>query len=231
MIGLVIKNLRLRNLNIALVFTIIFLFGFNMSSILDFTNNMVMYFPLYALISIPEIVLYGDEEGMKEIKFVQERRKVKKFFIWLGMKVVFFTMLMTCVAFAFLSFSDTSFRQGVGYETYLIHVLSASMLVGAIGLLSAVIFRNRGAVYAVGFLFWIYWNIHFDHLSPLNPFLFIANPIDCLEWIPLQWGLIVLLLSLTCWLNTKTPYFLKELVDHTKQVLTEQFLNGALRKR
>ena len=211
MIRLVLKNVRPRNLSIALAFTIVFLFGFNMGSMLDFTNNMVMYFPLYVLISIPEIIIHGEEEGMKEIKFTQLRNKVKEFFVWLGTKLVVFAILISCIALLFLLIKDANFKQGIDYKMYLINVLSAAMLVGAIGLLTAVIFRNRGAVYVVGFLFWIYWNINYDRLSPLNPFLFIADPIECMKYIPLQWVYIVLLLLLTCWFNTKTPYFFKEL--------------------
>lgn len=211
MIRLVLKNVRPRNLSIALVFTIVFLFGFNMRSILDFTNNMVMYFPLYVLISIPEIIIHGEEEGMKEIKFIQLRNKVKEFFVWLGTKLVVFAILISCIAFVFFLLKDATFKQGIDYKMYLINVLSSSMLVGAIGLLAAVIFRNRGAVYVAGFFCWIYWNINYDHPSPLNPFLFVADPIDCMKYIPFQWIIIALLLLLTCWLNTKTPYFFKEL--------------------
>jgi len=220
MLRLVFKNIRPRNISVALVFTIVFIFGFNMRSILDFTNNMVMYFPLYVLISIPEIIMHGEEEGMKEIKFIQQRSKVKEFFAWLGMKLVLFAILISCIAFIFFLLRDVSFRQGIDYKMYLISVLSASMLVGAIGLLTAVILRNRGAVYVVGFLCWIYWNINYDRLSPLNPFLFIADPIDCMKYIPLQWVIIALLLLLTCWFNTKTPYLFKEFSD---RVLLRRF--------
>ena len=211
MFRLVVKNIRPRNLSIAFVFTIVLLFGFYMNTILDFTNNMVMYFPLYVLISIPEVIMHGEEEGMKEIKFIQLRNKFKEFFIWIGTKLVAFAMLVSCIAFLFFLLTDLSFRQGVDYKIYLITVLSSSMTIGAIGLLSAVIFRNRGAVYVAGFFYWIYWNIHNDNLSPLNPFLFIADPIDCVNYIPFQWVIIALLLLLTCWLNTKTPYYFADL--------------------
>ena len=211
MFRLVLKNISPNNLIIALAFTIVFLFGFNMNTILDLTNNMVMYFPLYVLISIPEIIMHGEEEGMKEIKFIQLRSKCKEFLIWIGMKLIAFAILASCIAFVFIFLKDVSFKQGIDYKMYLITVLSSSMIIGAIGLISAVIFRNRGAVYVTGFFYWIYWNINYDNLFPLNPFLFVGDPIDCVKYIPFQWTIIAILLLLTCRLNTKTPYYFKEL--------------------
>lgn len=211
-----LNALSVRKMVLAISFAIIFLAAFNMPSVLDLANNLVLYLPLYVLISIPDVVLYGEEENMHEIKFIHLKHKMREFLTQLGITILGYTLMVLAISGAYILISGEGFRQGVTLGVITINALTSAMMVGLVTLLTAVLTRNKSLSYTVGFAYWIYWNLNSGSASPMNPFTFIADPNEWSSTIGVQVALLALLTVAIAYLNSKTPYFGKEKLNKLK---------------
>lgn len=208
-----------QKLILAASFAIIFLFAFNMPTILDLANNLILYYPLYALISLPDLILYGEEENMHEIRFIHLKHKILDFFRHLANTILAFAVMIVVISIAYTLIFGESFRQGVKLDTVVINTLSSSMLIGIVVLLCAVILRNKSATYIIGFAFWIYWNVNSGSSSVLNPFTFIADPNEWASVVLPQTIFIIVAMFLIAFLNSKSPYLGQEVFNRIRMMM------------
>lgn len=199
-------------------FYIVFSFGFYMPSILDFTNNMTMYFPILAMIVLIDEVLSGSDWKMDEIKYIQSKNRIMLFLSDLFKKFVLLSVFIILIAKVYTMSMDINFNKAITLMVYTSSVILSTLFIGSIVILTSLLFKNKAVSYSVGLMYWIYWNVSVYNLTPFNPFMFIADPNEWVGFVGVQLLIIFLFLLASVFLKSKSPYFISDKILKLKNL-------------
>ena len=98
----------------------------------------------------------------------------------------------------------------VSFFEYLVIVTGGSLFIGGLSMFISTVFCSVYAGYGCSLVFWMYWNINCMENNVINPFPFIANPTFYEKSLLMIYGFAVTLLALTCFLVSKSPFYLSD---------------------
>lgn len=181
----------------------------------DFVNVSTIYLPFIGIVLFSDIPILDKGSGAEEISYLSNRKPVRiflqKFLIALGTLLVY--IIVANVIFRVLQyFQGDMMIEPISFLEYIIIAACGSIFIGALSMTISAVLGNVYIGYGFSTIYWVYWNVNCDTEAVINPFPFIANP-TFYEWpLVLIYSFSIILILLTCFLTTKSPFYLSDKV-------------------
>lgn len=179
----------------------------------DFVNLTAQYLPFIGIVLFSDIAILDQRSGTEEIAYLSSEKPIQiflqRYFISIGVFLVY--IFLANGIFRILQYSSgEKMIEPVSFFEYVIIVMGGSLFIGGLSMLVSTAFHNIYAGYGCSLVFWLYWNINCLEKSVINPFSFIANPTFYEKPLMVIYGFTAVLLTLTCLLASKSPFYLSE---------------------
>lgn len=205
------KRFNLQYFTFLIVYLLLILFAFNIESVLDFVNVSIMYLPLYFIITVSNYNTKINDIGMIEIEYMQNRNKFLNYFKNVILDFFSIALIIFVHLGLYTVFYGGDFNLGVSIFDYILNAYASILLfVGLTYFVSTLTFSKSITIFICS-IFWIYFMINIDSTSILNPFFYVGDPNSSSIYLYTQNIISIVLLCLTGYLKSKSPYFLESI--------------------
>jgi|GEM_PF-3406176 membrane protein len=205
------KRFNLQYFTFLIVYLLLILFAFNIESVLDFVNVSIMYLPLYFIITVSNYNTKINDIGMIEIEYMQNRNKFLNYFKNVILDFLSIALIIFVNLGLYTVFYGGNFNSGVSIFDYILNAYASILLfVGLTYFVSTLTFSKSITIFICS-IFWIYFMINIDSTSILNPFFYVGDPNSSSMYLYTQNIISIVLLFLTGYLKSKSPYFLESI--------------------
>lgn len=182
--------------------------AFNIQNILDFMNITILYLPIFFIILSVLKNLETVDLGLLEIEYIQNRIKIKRFFICLANNMIVIILALIINLLLFEIMYPFKFNQGVKLIDYFIITFIAITFFSSFSIFISNLTLNKSISIFIVTIYWIYFMINVMSQSIFNPFYYVANPAIYDNNLIVQIFIIIIFILGSLYLKRKSPYFL-----------------------
>lgn len=198
---------------ICLVFVCIIPIAMYVPTYFDFLNLSILYLPFVSIVLFADIAVLDKSNHTEEITYLSGRKKVylflQRYLLSLGLLIIYL-LLANGIFHMLQQFRGDMMEEPITLLMYLTSASGGSLLIGTIALTISALINNVYIGYAFSSIYWLYWNVNSTTETLLNPFPFIANPTFYEMPLIITFLLAVVLVLFTCFLVTKSPFYLAD---------------------
>lgn len=179
----------------------------------DFVNVSTIYLPFIGIVLFSDIAILDKENSTEEIAYLSSRKPVwiflQRYLISL-MLLLLYILLANSVFHIMQQFRGETMIEPISLVTYTLNAGGGTLFIGAMAMTISELINNVYVGYGFSIVYWLYWNINCQTEAFINPFPFIANPTFYEVPLAIIYGLTAILIAFTCFLSTKSPFYLND---------------------
>lgn len=179
----------------------------------DFVNVSTIYLPFIGIVLFSDIAILDKENSTEEIAYLSSRKPVwiflQRYLISL-MLLLLYILLANSVFHIMQQFRGETMIEPISLVTYTLNAGGGTLFIGAMAMTISALINNVYVGYGFSIVYWLYWNINCQTEAFINPFPFIANPTFYEVPLAIIYGLTAILIAFTCFLSTKSPFYLND---------------------
>lgn len=201
---------------ICLLFVCIIPIAMYVPTYFDFVNVSIFYLPFIGIVLFSNIAILDKESSTAEMAYLSNRKPIR---IFLSRYLISFVVLLLYILLANGVFRMMQQLRGqmtietISLATYILNAGGGTLFIGSIAMTISALINNVYVGYAFPILYWLYWNINWETEAFINPFPFIANPTFYEVPLAIIYGLTAILIAFTCFLSTKSPFYLHDKIS------------------
>lgn len=179
----------------------------------DFVNVSTIYLPFIGIVLFSDIAILDKGSNMEEITYLSSRKPIRVFLnrYLLSLVLLLLYLLLANGVFRIMQpFRGEIMIEPISLIAYILNAGGGSLFVGAMAMAISALIHNVYVGYGFSIVYWLYWNINCQTEVFMNPFPFIANPTFYEVPLAIVYGLTALLITFTCFLSTKSPFYLND---------------------
>jgi len=179
----------------------------------DFVNVSTIYLPFIGIVLFSDIAILDKGNSTEEIAYLSSRKPVwiflQRYLISL-MLLLLYILLANSVFHIMQQFRGETMIEPISLVTYTLNAGGGTLFIGAMAMTISALINNVYVGYGFSIVYWLYWNINCQTEAFINPFPFIANPTFYEVSLTIIYGLTAILIAFTCFLSTKSPFYLND---------------------
>jgi hypothetical protein len=179
----------------------------------DFVNVSTIYLPFIGIVLFSDIAILDKGNSTEEIAYLSSRKPVwiflQRYLISL-MLLLLYILLANSVFHIMQQFRGETMIEPISLVTYTLNAGGGTLFIGAMAMTISALINNVYVGYGFSIVYWLYWNINCQTEAFINPFPFIANPTFYEVPLAIIYGLTAILIAFTCFLSTKSPFYLND---------------------
>lgn len=179
----------------------------------DFVNVSTIYLPFIGIVLFSDIAILDKGNSTEEIAYLSSRKPVwiflQRYLISL-MLLLLYILLANSVFHIMQQFRGETMIEPISLVTYTLNAGGGTLFIGAMAMTISELINNVYVGYGFSIVYWLYWNINCQTEAFINPFPFIANPTFYEVPLAIIYGLTAILIAFTCFLSTKSPFYLND---------------------
>ena len=198
---------------ICLAFTCIIPVAMYVPTYFDFVNVSTIYLPFIGLVLFSDIAILDKGNSTEEIAYLSSGKPVwiflQRYLISL-MLLLLYILLANSVFRIMQQFRGETMIESISLVSYTLNTGGGTLFIGAMAMAISALINNVYVGYGFSIVYWLYWNINYQTEVFINPFPFIANPTFYEVPLAIIYGLTAILIAFTCFLSTKSPFYLND---------------------
>lgn len=201
---------------ICFVFVCIIPIAMYVPTYFDFVNVSTIYLPFIGIVLFSNIAILDKGSSTEEIAYLSSRKPIRVFLYRYLISLVLlllYILLANGVFCIMQQFRGEMTIEPISLVTYILNAGGGTLFIGAMAMAISALINNVYVGYGFSIVYWLYWNINCQTEAFINPFPFIANPTFYEVPLAIIYGLTAILIAFTCFLSTKSPFYLNDKIS------------------
>lgn len=198
---------------ICLAFVCIIPIAMYVPTYFDFVNVSTIYLPFIGIVLFSDIAILDKGSSTEEIAYLSGRKPIciflQRYLISLVL-LLLYILLSNGIFRIMQQFRGETMIELISLFTYIVNAGGGSLFIGAMAMAVSALINNVYVGYGFSIVYWLYWNINCQTEAFFNPFPFIANPTFYEVPLAIIYGLILIVITFTGFLSTKSPFYLND---------------------